>query len=152
MPIRTDMLSFDAHLFAWPGGDTSCPCRLEIHPKLWRKTSLVAWRILKFDTSNITCYIVLGARNIILESSILVSPCFFGGHNDLFLTNALRSNFETTDNWSKSWPLLAWTASCILTQTKEVFQHPWGATPSHPPHTVGQAVSPRLNPFQKGCI
>lgn len=34
-------------------GDTS---------KLWRKTSLVAWRIPKFDSSNITCYIVLGGE------------------------------------------------------------------------------------------
>ena len=116
-------------------GDTS---------KLWRKTSLVAWRILKFDTSNITCYIFLGARKIILESSILVSPCFFGRHNDLFLTNALRSN-------SKWWPFLAWIPSCILTQTKEVFQHPGCATPSHPlPILLGKLFPLGWNHFKRG--
>ena len=51
----------------------------------------------KIDTSHITLHVVLGERKVFLEPRILVSLCFFGGHNALFLTNAQHSKLETTD-------------------------------------------------------
>ena len=104
MFVRTDILSLDAHLFAWPGGDTSCHYWVGDTSKLWHKFSHsteenISGRMKnsKIDTSNITLHVVLGERKVFLESRILVSPCFFGGHNDLFLTNAQHSKLETTD-------------------------------------------------------